>query len=131
MIRQKRRARLAPEDVPEVTLEVTCGGIDWQVMAIATSIGNSGIGPYEFWGSPGFDKGRDYVEDYEILGAIREDADGDEIDDVPGFESALAVELVGSLEGPGHADDAIRQALDEAMGECDCEGYEREDYEDA
>lgn len=129
MIRQKRRARLAPEDVPEVTLEVTCGGIDWQVMAIATSIGNSGIGPYEFWGSPGFDKGRDYVEDYEILGAIREGADGDEVDDVPAFEAALAVEMAGPGGNP--TDEAIRQALDEAMGECNCEEYEREDYEDA
>jgi len=29
-------------------------------------IGNNGIGPYEFWGAKGFDKGQDYVEEFVI-----------------------------------------------------------------
>jgi hypothetical protein len=32
------------------------------------SIGNSGIGSYEFWGHKGSDKGTDFVEDFEISG---------------------------------------------------------------
>ena len=31
-----------------------------------TNIANDGIGNYEFWGARGFDRGRDYIEDFEI-----------------------------------------------------------------
>ena len=29
-------------------------------------IQNAGIGEYEFWGSVGFDRGEDYVEDFDV-----------------------------------------------------------------
>jgi hypothetical protein len=34
--------------------------------ARVTSIGNSGIGAYEYWGAKGYDKGVDYIEEYEV-----------------------------------------------------------------
>jgi hypothetical protein len=48
-------------------------GVLYNFKAAATGIGNDGIGPYEFWGSRGFDAGRDYVEDYEISELTRDD----------------------------------------------------------
>jgi hypothetical protein len=30
------------------------------------SIGNDGIGSYEFWGAKGFDRGNDYLEEFEV-----------------------------------------------------------------
>lgn len=32
------------------------------------SVGNDGIGPYEYWGCKGYDKGTDYIEDITITG---------------------------------------------------------------
>lgn len=32
------------------------------------SVGNDGIGPYEYWGCKGYDKGTDYIEDVTITG---------------------------------------------------------------
>jgi hypothetical protein len=39
---------------------------DVLVTVRVTNIGNNGIGSYEFWGTKGFDRGNDYVEDFEI-----------------------------------------------------------------
>ena len=33
---------------------------------------NDGIGPYEFWGAKGFDRGKDYVSDFKTLGLFLE-----------------------------------------------------------
>lgn len=32
------------------------------------SVGNDGIGPYEYWGCKGYDEGTDYIEDVTITG---------------------------------------------------------------
>lgn len=40
-------------------------GIDFDIDNI--SIGNDGIGSYEFCGAKGFDRGNDYIEDFDII----------------------------------------------------------------
>ena len=34
------------------------------------SFGNTGIGHYEYWGAPCYDKGTDYVEEYEATDLV-------------------------------------------------------------
>lgn len=51
-----------------VKYEITYLGDPWDAMVniVVTKVGNNGIGPYEFWGSRGFDKGSNFVEGFEI-----------------------------------------------------------------
>lgn len=55
-----------------INREYTIKGIAVQVEfeAEVGSIGNSGIGSYEFWGAKGFDAGYDYVEDFTVEGVV-------------------------------------------------------------
>jgi len=54
----------------EIVREYAVKGIYLEVYVDAEigSIGNDGIGSYEFWGARGFDKGHDYVEDFTVEG---------------------------------------------------------------
>jgi hypothetical protein len=51
----------------EVRVAFTIIGIgDVEAKAQITSTANDGIGSYEYWGCKGFDRGRDYVEEFEL-----------------------------------------------------------------
>ena len=56
------------------TLDVTVQSTDLRVV-VTYEIKNDGIGAYEFWGFPGYDKGADFVDIEKI---IPEAPDGDD-----------------------------------------------------
>lgn len=54
----------------EISTEIIIKDREYDIEFEATDIevGNDGIGGYECWGYRGYDKGRDYVEDFKIEG---------------------------------------------------------------
>lgn len=61
----------------KVNTTIDIDGIEYDVSFYATKIdiGNDGIGGYEFWGSKGFDRGHDYIEDFTIVNMkVRDEA---------------------------------------------------------
>ena len=92
-------------NLPEAYITLTIDGDEYDIHARATSISNSGIGPYEFWGAKCYDKGRDYVEDYEI----------DEI--VPLYDDTVPFGLTDRIYNDPELSEAVRLALDETMSE--------------
>lgn len=55
------------------------------------SISNNGIGPYEYWGCKGYDKGVDYIEDVNIssIHLVRDGIIKDSIDKFPSTISRI------------------------------------------
>jgi hypothetical protein len=47
-------------------VDITYNGEDYILELDDIEIGNDGIGPYEFWGAPGYDYGRDIAYDFRI-----------------------------------------------------------------
>jgi len=50
----------------EVLVHVDSSSVHW---------GNNGIGAYEYWGAKGFDKGTDYIEEFEVEEAFDPDTE--------------------------------------------------------
>ncbi len=52
----------------EISTEIIIKDREYDIEFEATDIevGNDGIGGYECWGYRGYDKGRDYVEDFKV-----------------------------------------------------------------
>jgi hypothetical protein len=61
------------------TINVVWIDVDYTLDVLITSIGNNGIGPYEYWGAKCYDHGIDYAEDWEIRRIM--DADGQPVPD--------------------------------------------------
>jgi len=59
------------------TLEVEWRNAHWIIDVTVLSIGNNGIGPYEYWGQKCYDRGVDYAEDWAIRRVM--DAEGNPV----------------------------------------------------
>jgi hypothetical protein len=91
------------------TVDVTWLDEDLILDVDILSIGNTGIGPYDYWGQRGYDRGCDYVEDFRIT--LIRDAHGDQL---PKDENdRLALEI----EGDDAMIEYIQNDLDERLSD--------------
>ena len=119
---RRRRSRAAEFSVSLEFEEEILGEIV-TFTATSTSITNSGIGPYEFWGRKCFDAGRDYVEEWKASDLI--DADGQRI------KGKRAANLLAALYENSDADERICEALSEYLSDRIADEPEYEpDYEE-
>lgn len=102
----------------DYTINIGEDTIDINFTAEITSIGNSGIGSYEYWGSKGYDKGHDYIDEYDIEDL--ELSDGDPI------TNDLKERIMSVLESNTN-DTIIREQLIETL--CELDDSEPDDYE--
>jgi hypothetical protein len=95
-------------------MEMEVLGKSIEFVACVAEIGNSGIGPYEYWGAKGVDKGRDYVENFAVAeikaGEGVRTLSGEEIKDIEHF-----------LLTDDEAIKRIEEELNEALANCDPE----------
>jgi hypothetical protein len=98
----RKMARKKEWDLPEVEMTLHVNGQDYLVTAHATSIENSGIGPYEWWGRMCVDKGVDYIAEYEITSVSRDGWEGKgNLKDIAGEiydDPDLSAEVLEKLE---------------------------------
>ncbi len=102
-----------------VNYEIVYLGDPWDatVSIVVTKVGNDGIGPYEFWGARGFDKGSNYVEEFEI-----------ENIEIPGLELSAEDEarIINDLKNNEAFAERVRESVD--VDELARDSYEP-DYE--
>lgn len=88
---------------------VTLNDIDYDIVFEPTKIqiSNSGIGGYEFWGYKGFDRGHEFVEDFDISNLEILDRDtGEELD-------ILNPEFCSKIEDAIRTTRRVLEAVDE------------------
>lgn len=88
-----------------INYEITYLGEPWDatVHIEVTSVGNDGIGSYEFWGARGYDKGSNYVEEFDISDI-----------DIPGLELSAEDEarIINELRNDEAFASRVREEVD-------------------
>lgn len=109
---------------------VKVNGKGYEVDLSIENVEYDGIGPYEYWGAKGFDKGQPYVEEWEAVDSRTED--GQPLSDE---EKKIVLDFVNGGEN-GELDDKIDDYMNEtalpeweALQEPD-EEYPRKDDEE-
>lgn len=93
------------------TISVVWNNIDYTLDVTIGSIGNNGIGHYEYWGQKCYDRGIDYADDWMITRIM--DADGQPVPD----EEALPI--IDKMYGDVDLVEEIQAKLDETIHDND------------
>jgi len=103
-ILQLTQSELRRKASHEINYPVTIDGEEFEAIIEIDniSIGNDGIGAYEYWGARGFDKGHDYIEDFSI-----EDVTIPERPLTPEEEKAVILQLRQNKHFNRHVEETI------------------------
>jgi hypothetical protein len=102
------------------TIDAVWKGEDVVLDIDILSIGETGIGPYEFWGAKGYDHGRDEIDEWAITQVMDENGNP-----LPKAENKA---LIKEMELDDKFMDMVDEMLQDGLGDLVDDSYdERED----
>ena len=92
----------------DIYYTITINGQEYDIIVGVriTRIENDGIGPYEFWGAKGYDKGQNYIDDFDIEN-VKMDSGNPDIDFLPEQKA----KIIKILENSPRFNDKVQEEI--------------------